>query len=453
MQILIGLEALLQRGQSSLYKKLTTVCQNTQDALYEAKIASDEDVSKALLKTDFKNKILEVIVSETHFPISNVSVYKDPNPILQITLQTNRDYLKQTSPKTSGMMMEELHRLYDDRVGKIVDPMDTSKSPYGFKLVFYTGLWRVRDDEGNFYFTADEIAAGILHELGHADHWIRTYGRIQNRLLNASDIIDYIKSNPDPELVKNLIKAIKKSKYVNKSWNKIIEVIEQYFSTSNSLDDPVYYEALSTLTTLMASEIANASLKDLTLISQQAADKISTQTSIVDAERSADEFASRSGSYKSLMSFLSKLELLRGPKFADWYKQIAGERASKIVLMFEKFKSIFNVYPEDVADGYDPFIRRLELILETAKHAFHDDHLSPLDASYIKTQILEAEEILQKHKSPQRVLIKQWKINIEKFGRIVKAPFDNRLTKDYERLQESTRSLSRHPLYFLAHKE
>ena len=101
-------------------------------------------------------------------------------------------------------------------------------------------------------------------------------------------------------------------------------------------------------------------------------------------------------------------------------------------------------------------MRRFELIIETAKHAFHDANLPPEAAEDIKQEIALAEQYLESYRSGKnrkiRAGLKNWKDAIGKFGRVFKAPFQDRLSQDYQKLQDATLSVTRHPLYYLANK-
>jgi hypothetical protein len=354
------------------------------------------------------------------------------------------------------MAMDKIAVLYDDRKGAMSEFIDIKTCPFVFKIILNVGLWMMHNEDNSPYFTPAELAAATLHEVGHVDHFIRTAYDLQNRLINASDIIEYVRSHYDPEVVRSLIKAIRESKHLDRESARMVNLVETYFSTSNSQDDPYYWEALSTLGLIIAGYESNTTVRNYADLITQTSANIYTRVNKVDSERSADEYALRNGAYADLASIMSKFDKLLGTKFKDFYEHIAGYKLGVVGQLMHSFKITFDVRLEEVANGYDPLLRRMELMTETAKHAFHRDDLSPEEQADIKSQITEAETYINEYRSGNhrkvRALLKTWKDNVGKFGRLIASPVQNRLSKDYGRLQDANRALSRNPLYYLAKK-
>jgi len=174
----------------------------------------------------------------------------------------------------------------------------------------------------------------------------------------------------------------------------------------------------------------------------------------IDAERSADDYMVRNGAGPALTSFLVKTDKFTGPEGKLFWEQVFGAYIPIVSTLILGFISTFDLSPEEVTNGYDPLVRRLELILETSKHAFQDENLPDDVAIELKKDIKELEGYIKQYNSAEhrkrRLMIKKWKDNISSFGRLIALPFKNRLTEDYTKLQNANRSLSRNPLYWLA---
>jgi hypothetical protein len=457
MQNQIALESLIQKGKSEFYKSVESLCHEAQMALQQADILSDSDVLYHLNKMNYTTKLLAVIQQFMKTPITAVVLKKTAEPGLYCVLRANNNISNYRKSKmTEGMAMSKLEYLYDDRKGEMREPLDASTESFKFAILINTGIWSIRNSKGDFYLTSGEIAASILHEVGHIDHFIRTAFRVQQQNLDASDIVDYISVSHDPVVIRALIDTLKKSRQIGASWRPVLNQVETYFATSNNTDDPYYWEALSTLSVLVAAVQAGNNVRSYNDLIGVSSAYVRTHTQTVDAERSADEFSVRHGSYADLSSAMIKLNQLAGPGFKAFYYQATGHELATTVSLMHTFKQIFGVSLEEIDGGYDPILRRVELMLETAKHAFRNQDLTSEEQADIKIQISQIEQYLidmrKDNRRKVRMALKTWKSDIGKFGRLIKAPFETRLSKDYGRLQEATRALARNPLYYLAKK-
>lgn len=454
----LGLEALIQSGRSAFFEDLVSVYKRSQDALREAYNASQADIFVTLKKLGLDTDIKDIVEKRLGIKLSIVDIVESVSPNLMAKAKANRTYLKaaKKKTKTSGMMFEEINRLYNNRTAKL-DNYPKIDLPFLFSISVHTSLWMLRNQDKSFYFTAENLAAATLHEIGHIDDWVKNCSRVVNNNIDAADIINYINHAPDKVVINALISNIKKSPYLDKSWFPLVQETEKYFKTTNSFDNSVYYEALSILTTIVTYEVGARNLPFInSLIRSNKFSKVRTRLSNVDEERAADEFASRNGAYRDLIEMVAKLNQLDTTKTDLVFRQFLWYTPSIILGLLIQFTTMFDLSAGDISNGYDPIIRRLELIVETAKHSFSEASLSDEAKVDIQKQIVESEQYIKDYNSSlhsrMRELIKIWKSNISKFGRIIKSPVQERLSGDYERLQDSTRSLSRNPLYYLANK-
>ena len=462
MHITTGLESLAQRGKTTFFNDLTILYTETFNEVRKLSNITGGNVLMTLKAMDFKRWIKSIFEAHMGIKLTSVTVENsiEPNLICWMFMDSP-SYTKNTkdNTKSSGMMMELINQFYSDKKG-YYDTREVFPQHYQFGLTVFTSLWTLLNKDGSFLLTAEELAAATLHEAGHVDHFIRNSKRIYADMVDASDIVSYIKQYPDKEVVLALLKNIKKSNNLDKSWLGVLTTVEKYFTTSNALDSQEQYEALAALGALVTTEIADFTLKQINTsypILGPAERVVETRLVNVDIERSADEFASRNGAYQALTSLTAKLHSLGTVDNSTYLRQFLWSSPATILGYLHYFGSLFSINAEDIANGYDPAIKRIELIIETAKHAFSDLNLSAEIKKNIHQQIVESEAYLKTYRSTNhqqiRSKLKQWKDTVGKLGRIVASPFQDRLSQDYERLQDSTRSLSRHSLFYLADKK
>lgn len=457
----IGQESLLQRGRTPLLNDLVYLYQNTHDALRDNPRASGKETNIALKSLRFVEDLKAIIKKHMNLPIAKIIITESmyPNAMAGISYKAGKGDPIKSKTTTYGMIIQKVNDFYDDKKAFLDEGLD--KLNFELTLLLTTSFWTIRKKDKDFYFTAEELAAVTLHELGHFDHWFRTIAKIHSKILDASEIVSYLESNPDKEVILQILQKVKDSKSLDKSWNPVLSATENYFKKTNSFDGQEYLEAINTLSTVVA---AGASRYTLNRFNQELSvyhrpTNLGTvspgmKDSILDAERSADEFSSRNGAYEYLAKGLLKLTDL----YENNYKLVTAQRSFyKQYFLFtalQQFNKQLSYYAEDILTGYDPLIRRVSLIIETAKHSFSDSDLPEDVKSEIMTQIKNTESYFKDYKNSNRSAFrekfKRWIKEIERFGRIIRSPFENRLRDDYDILQESTRHLSRNPLHYIA---
>lgn len=454
-----GLEALQQRGRSAFYEEMITLFTNLQDALYEAKSVSDDDIRRTASKINFNRKLKAIIVKYTGFEIDYAGILKSRSPNAGAIVHKVKE---KSSPRsrehqTSGMILANYQNRYNDRAGRLLPSLDPKQEKVISVTVYCTtGLLKLRTSGGKFVLTPEELAAFMMHEIGHVDVWYRIEYRCITILQDTSDIVDYLNDKPEPDKITALANVIQERPEIQKVWGPTLQVVLKNISDIRNHDDQKYLEALSVLSkiAMLISADDCAQLMRTT----QSVDYQRRKTTIfsVDTERAADDFATRHGTAGPLISALAKLDQLSTNDTRRFIEQVVGVDIPAILLIRKMFKLKFSLIPEQVSGGYDPLIRRLELIVETAKHAFHDDALPEEIAKQMRQDIEEAQQLVGQYNSAEyrklRVTINEWRENVVKFGRLIAFPYIDRRDQDYDRLHNAARSLSRHSLYYLAKK-
>lgn len=449
----IGLEALLQRGRSPLFNEMVDLFTEVDNHLQEARkrlkgrltIGTVISTTKTLRLSDKLKKLVE---KYTHIPVDKVAISNDQAPNLMATLDPTKSLAEKVKKSKINYQtaMAALERYYDDR-NATLDMTKVTDVPYKFGLVIHGGMWLPINDDGTSFFTPQELAATFLHEVGHLDHFIRGMVKTNHTLMDASDIVDYVKSSRDKAFLKLLVDKLAKVRIPSEISKNMIEQLKAKLASDDI--DNVELDEISDFVGFLSIYLeASNAIPYLSHV-------VPSNLHGIDAERSADEFSVRNGAYADLVSALRKLQSVgEGQNFTRVMKYSLGFAPAAILSYFAKFNALFNVAAEDISHGYDPIIRRLSLIVETAKHAFADPTLSEEASADIKHQIEAAEKCIADYKSQTHVrtrqAIKSWLTNMGKFGRILKSPIDYRIHRDYERLQDANRSLSRNPFYYMA---
>lgn len=455
----IATEALLQRGRTPLYNDLVDLYQETQDALRDLKNASPAKYNLQLKYINYPKKLKAIIKTHMGLFLTKVEIVESKSVNAFATFDVSSKVISQLEKGKRSFvnMIDKISNVYDSRKAFAATE---SRPDFGFWFGINSGMWSMRNKDNSFFFTAEEMASLTLHEFGHFDHWIRTMSLPVSKILDASDIINYVKTDPDNATILIILSKLRSSKYLDKSWKDALDVTTKYFKDNKDSSDPMYKEAIATLETLIISDVSSRSISDInTLTIFGYFDVVQTPHTTIhelDSERSADDFASRNGAYAALASVLRKIDSFNDVNSHFYVKQFMWSFPGIIVSLLMKFSAVLDVSAEDVSFGYDPMIRRLELIAQTAKHAFSDQDLPVEVRNDINQQIKDVESyIKQREKSPYRVFrkqIKMWKDSISRLGRIVVSPMHSRLPGDYRRLQDANRNLGRHSLYYLAQK-
>lgn len=456
----IATEALLQRGRTPLYNDLVSLYQETHDALRELGNASPAKYNLKLKSIDYPGRLKSIIFKHTGFNIVALDLIesKAARASSSIRLSQKKRFELNAGIGHSGDILAKIRHIYDPKSGRT---SVTDYDEFGFVFAITMGFWRFRNPDQSFFFTAEELTAVTLHEVGHFDHWVQTLVEPYARLHDISDVISYIDQRQDNKTILVAIDHLRKSKRLHRSWKDVTELLYRYFKDNPQSSDANYRNAIDTLEIVIAAEQSDYQLARLNVALLQDGVKINDQLMRTagieeDAEISADDYAARHGAYSNLVSTRIKSERLPDNMYSLHMVEYDSDLSTTIFAMFDGFKSIVHIDAFDVGNGYERLIRRLEIIVQTAKHAFSQSDLTSNQIKYIKSEITKAEDAIARYKSSKKNAVGQtirtWIDTTISLGRIVAAPARNRLAGDYHKLQQDTRDLSRHSLYYLAKK-
>jgi hypothetical protein len=450
-------ESLAFQPRSKLYNQVSALCQEALDIIQpKIKVVqlSDKMARDELMKMRFPLRLVE-IANEAMGPIFN-RCFIESSPmgvnaycgIDDVTMRGRGDSL--------GTLLEKYNRDYDDHSGKL-NPKDDVKVKMFMGI--YTGFFVLKTPGGEPYFTADEIAAIMLHEMGHADDFIRTSLRTIKVTTDSAEIVRYVQDHPSAENAMAVIETLKKKNHLDRTWTVMLARCEEYFKNNPEPSDPYFFEALGALCNSMnSSSLFNCAYISEMYESGEKQNRRWTTETLVDMERQADEFATRNGAGAAAVSGLHKMyqqynslsgtlaEMRRSPFLA--YEIFAMTLTSRI-------NEFINPSIDTSVTAYDPLWRRMELIVETMKHSFSKDPSEEVKVHYRK-EIEIAENIIRRYKSSaaaitRKAILTSTKLVSVPLG-VLFSPFLtwSRRSDDYTKLSHSTRHLTRNDFSYIA---
>lgn len=460
----VGQESLVQRGRSPLFLSLIGLFEEADDALRNA---PDEDFStyrEIFKRIALKDRMQVLIKEKTNISLSGIYFVKsdEPNATLVAGLTGKASKRVASGKDTLASIAAKLKDSYLDKEGVLDEGYD--KSAFIFSLLIYIGLW-VKKKDGSFLFSAEEKAAIILHEIGHVFDYVENYFYVSYRVTDTSDIINYVKQNPDLNTVLAIIEQLEESIALEKQWRTVLVNLKKRVTTytSDANLTTADLESLNTLVVVLMNHCATVSLKRFGQIQIAktpfnvgllGTTNTSARSSYVNAERLADEFAVRNGSLVPFQSAIIKLDQVARHVEKHIRQQYRYDFDFIKIRMLRLFEEEFTLNAEILSSRYDPIVRRVALNIETVKHAFSEEALDPEISSFLKEEIKISEQYLRKLSSSEskreKEELKRWVSQVIRFGRIIKIPFENRIFKDYAKLQDATRSLTRNPFYYIA---
>jgi hypothetical protein len=437
-----------------MFLDIIAAVEKFRETLLKDSARSAQSISKLAKSDGFNSTILEIVEKHMKLTLSRVSVY----PTLSVNASAGWEIPDQTVGAVSRgkfsppEFMAVVAKQYNHRTGAYASLRDVSKY-MKFSLMVTSGLLGLTNAEDVPFLTAEEVAAVILHEIGHFDHFIRTLFRTTTIVLDACDVLNRTAANHDLASARTLLHEIDRGRLPG-DWRKIYDKVEAYFAgPSADPNDSQFVEALDVLILIYrkSNGLLIKSLWAPWILSH--GDRFSTNNEAVDAERSADEFSARNGAYSALIGALAKMRDdtdLRRRSVHMTFVPLA------VWSILDRIGKSMAVFTNDSDGVYDGFIPRLRMIADTAKHAMHDPDLPKDVKSDIAAQVEEAELRLKELTSaPYRRTQEALRKLIGTLGAGASAlllPFEYRVVKDTERLQTATRDISRNSLYYLADK-
>ena len=314
------------------------------------------------------------------------------------------------------------------------------------------------------YYTpnsAVEIAAVILHEIGHAmtfiEHCADMYYRTDvisntvkytNDLSNSKEIltvVDKLSEKSNNEVLAPPLAALKQARNIG-IFTPIICLLELLIALPLSI--LVINERL----------ITNSRYFSLNESSKKTSDVVATRNNSSYCERLADEFVSRHGLGAALISALERSRRFVEEGHAQDPAICRVKAFGVVQTILMSFQMLMNcfVFPLLTVDDhtYDPDWLRYEHILQDALVAFKDAELDEQTRTYFIEQVRQLEKLISDLKASKSYKIKQFifgkLLGIFNRNSTIDAIATANLSADYDRLQLLTNGLIKNKLYYHA---
>lgn len=465
-------------GPSNLFTELTTLCQTVFNAL--PKNILDLSTSECLAAVDtaldvslFDSSFKELVKKELGYNISEVKRHNDSASIdLSILVLAYipdvkkwQPYIKksQASAATLSQLSTVIKSVYDDNTGAFNAPADL-KSYFPATLFYSNSLWVIKKLWPDYDLTAENIAAAILHELGHIAGFIHDLVKMVEYNDIKTDIISYSKSMTSKEEMLKALNAYEESlnyieSYLNSHLNsqfmkkikteftayrKGIASCKTHITKEGVTDDTsteFYY--LSSILARYFDCVGMLSLRTVT-------DTFVTPLYSTRGERTADEFAARYGATKALVETLAVLDQI-GTRYRNIsYADTPSSWAMSAINLLNINATMLDIKACVISSSYDPFKERLGQIIKTTTAALKDRTLPDAVRNYYIQQIQESQKLLDDYSDQTYVKVRESLFAItERIGSIGKSPltvFLAKLSQQYKPLQDWTDSLMRNTL-------
>lgn len=483
-----ALERINFQINSKLSTRIVELCQETID--YGDTLAPGSSIigvndaalgkMKKHLTNVFAPSLANIVKEELNLNLRKIIIHKNDYacymiPIFHFLPNTRSGYISQmdTTDTFSGTKASEQRSSYkledymslkdtvDLTIGKI-----KGKVPYsidlGLSCIFFLSskLYTTEYEKNNAVFTANEIAALILHELGHGmtilEHTADNYYRADM----LSQTVKDLKEKTTEEKLK-IAQIYMKSPYIDAKGKKILTnmntkiaaLLKENDNTSQKRNMigmlvNVFIYSLIYMISLASATIVNGNTKS--------SDTMVSIRNHAFVERIADEFVARHGLGGELASGLNKYGYLLNAGYATSIsRDKAFSEMSMFMTIFAKLMAIQNFfnYPiQYIISEYDMTTTRIKEMVLATSVALKDQDIPDVTRKELLRQIDIAENIIKDIKSGHRGSIWFWDVflKISNYRNLPMAVANANLAADYAQLEKITDGFIRNPLYITA---
>lgn len=320
--------------------------------------------------------------------------------------------------------------------------------------------------------TAEEYAAGLLHELGHALTVLEYVADTYHRADVAGNSIKYLNEKADDRTCVTTLETVKEKTRDERDpeWSKFFSEITPETKQSSG---PV--KSIGVLTAMLAArylciaftKVFRASLARITLSGSygsinsdigKTSDTTISESNASYKERIADEFVSRHGLGGPLISWMAKFEAMKDKLSTK--TELAERLKTNYRVTWALITAYESVYKKfgmlmDVNDGtYDPPWLRLEHLIRNNMVVFKDESLSDELREFYLGETTKMLKVVESYKSTNRFKLTQlfWGtlLRITSRGSLLDSLRTAGLSADYDRLQLMSNGLVKNPLAFHA---
>lgn len=484
-----ALERIAFQHQSSLAQKLVNLCQTSIDDL--AKTNPNADATSfqraSAVRIDSAAKYLY-----RRFVPNIINIVKDElNLALRVVITNQITYLnaaatviyKNLDGAEPGISVYDGHRLYSGVISQDSTEYEheffkthateldlTTGKLKTYSTKFFMVLWlyapdfipsEVYDPSLMAPFTAAEIAATILHEIGHAMTFIEHSADMYYRTDVVSNTVKYTNSLTSNETIRPIVEKLQEVDTAPAT-SAALQALKQTVNLSRFTPLICLLELLWCLPTLVFVTLerlgVNSQYSILNESSTKTSDVVVTRNNQSYTERLADEFVSRHGLLAAYISGFAKSAQMQheGHNLGSQVNLLKQFGVLQTLLItFQLVRTCF-IWPLLMVDEhtYDPPWLRYEHILQDAYVVFKDPELDTDIRTYYLNQIAEMQRLISDMKATKYHRIKQFifgkLLGIFNRNSAIDATTTANLSADYDQLQLWTNGLIKNKLYYHA---
>lgn len=459
MRSSIATESLVQRGKSQMFLDIIAAVEKFQAHFIENPTNDGKIIAKYARTSGFNDEMIKIVHKHMGFYLESFTVtsWMYPTGVSGWALPRNVSVTANKGGYTVGEVIAVLASKYDDRTGRFVKNFPVERY-LGLAVAISAGLIYMVGKDSTPQIPAEEVAAIIIHEIGHIDHYLRVLFRSSKITVDTCDVLNRSKANLDIAAARRMISEIDE-RILSPQWQGMYRKVRDYFESSDvDPKSPQFIEALNALATSyrrsQSERIQNLAASG----AWDERDRFDKRSLELDSERVADDFAVRHGALAASVSTHRRLDNLDEHKRGELKRGYAEASVLPIALanLANALTSAFDFTLEGDHDGYEGTVRRMTTMVDTYKHAASDPSLPVEIRKDIAEQVAQAEKTIAEYQSPAhrraRAKFKQWLNAAAKGASILALPFEYRLTGDMAALNQATRDISRNSLYYLADK-
>jgi hypothetical protein len=307
--------------------------------------------------------------------------------------------------------------------------------------------------QGSVFLTAEEQAAIILHELGHALTILEHMGDLYYRADIATNSITYLDTKASDKTVLQVVETLEKHTPTDApDYETALSAVKANVSHCHPVVAGIaFFFFTGAVLSYIAWMVGAGVVGGINEGSSKTSDTVVTQSNLSYCERMADEFVSRHGLGKALTSGLLKI----GVNKVALREAVSNNLLIKTTILSLAtachFFGMFFFYDDGV---YDPLWLRSDHLLQNNMVVFKDDTLSPALRTHFLAETKELITLVETYKKSKGFKLKSlfWGtiMRILSRGSVVDGFRTANLSNDYDKLQLMTNGLIKNKLFMHA---
>jgi hypothetical protein len=480
----VSLERVDFQHKSSLAAKLIELCQTVLVDVQKVPRNPDNKidvdyiwkVKKAILNS-IDTQLVKICKDELNLPVKvTVAACAGWNAGLGISFKAyshggdwivplkGREMFSGLAPQSSTFDVNYFKK-FSENVNLQTSKLESYSTDYTIRLILEAGLFMGDAPVDKKYLTpldAEEIAAILLHELGHAITILEHLGDVYHRADVTQNTMAYLSTAASEQTLQEVVSTVKKDPAekdpdVEKATDDLSEKQQGLLNFAPVVALIVGFFMLGVIMEIIARMQKAASYGRINNSGEKTSDTVVTAANQAYIERIADEFVNRHGLGTAFATGLAKE--------AKYYEQghqydTFAEAATAIgfvqttLLSYKIVLDLLKPFVGTMDSRYDPDWLRLEHILLNNMVVFKDEKLDDETRNYFIEQTRMLQDVITKYKARKNFKLRQFiwgtVFNVLSRTSILDGFNTANLSADYDKLQLWTNGLIKNKLMYHA---